>query len=79
MKRLLLTALLLFASPAWTAPIDDAVAAYARGDYATVLKITRPLAAKGEAWAQHFLADSYAGGQGVVQDYAEAVKWYRLV
>ena len=78
MKRLLLTALLLFASPAWTAPIDDAVAAYALGDYATVLKITRPLAAKGEAWAQHFLADSYAAGQGVVQDYAEAVKWYRL-
>ena len=79
MKRLILTALLLLASPAWAAPIDDAAAANARGDYAAELRITRPLAAKGEAWAQHFLADSYAGGQGVVQDYAEAVKWYRLV
>ena len=78
MKRLILTALLLLTSPAWAAPIEDATAAYARGDYATVLKIIRPLAAKGEAWAQHFLGDSYYDGQGVVQDYAEAVKWYRL-
>lgn len=78
MKRLLLTALLLLASPAWAATIEDATAAYARSDYAAVLKITRPLAAKGEAWAQHFLGDSYYDGQGVVQDYAEAVKWYRL-
>ena len=78
MKRLLLTALLLLASPAWAATIEDATAAYARSDYATVLKITRPLAAKGDPFAQTFLGDSYAFGQGVVQDYAEAAKWYRL-
>ena len=48
MKRLLLTALLLLASPAWAATIEDATAAYARSDYAAVLKITRPLAAKGD-------------------------------
>ena len=43
MKQLLLTALLLLASSAWAAPIDDAVAAGARGDYAAKLVITRPL------------------------------------
>ena len=78
MKHLILAAVLLLASPAWAAPIDDATAANARGDYEAELKITRPLAAKGEAWAQTFLADSYAAGRGVVQDSAEAVKWYRL-
>ena len=78
MKRLLLTTLLLLASSAWAAPIDDALAANARGDYAAGLKIIRPLAAKGVAWAQLFLGDSYSTGEGVLQDYAEAVKWYRL-
>ncbi len=29
-------------------------------------------------WAQAFLGDSYCNGEGVMQDYAEAVKWYRL-
>ena len=78
MKRLLLTALLLLASTAWAAPIGDAAAANARGDYAAELRITRPLAAKGEAWAQFFLGLSYINGQGVPKNAAEAVKWYRL-
>ena len=78
MKRLLLTALLLLASSAWAGPFEDAAAANARGDYAAVLRIIRPLAAKGEAWAQFNLGLMYGKGSGVVQDYAEAVKWYRL-
>jgi len=55
MYSLLFSALLLLASPAWAAPIDDAAAANARGDYTAELRITRPLAAKGEAWAQSLL------------------------
>ncbi len=77
MKRLLLLALLA-ASPSWAAPIDDALAADAKGDYATELRIVRPLATQGEKWAQYFLASLYANGQGVVQDDAEAAKWYKL-
>ena len=73
-----LTALLLLTSPAWAAPIDDAAAAYARGDYAAALRITRPLAAKGEAWAQSNLGFMYSKGQGVEKNDAEAVKWFRL-
>ena len=78
MKRLILTALLLLASSVWAAPIEDALAANNRGDYAAELRITRPLAAKGEAWAQSFLGNSYCIGQGVVQDYTEALRWYSV-
>lgn len=79
MMRILLFAILLFLSGvAWAGPQEDAVAAYNRGDYATAIKITRPLAANGEAWAQFFLAVSYTNGQGVPKNEAESVKWYRL-
>ncbi len=37
MKRLLLTALLPFASMVWAGPTEDAIAANKRGDYAAVL------------------------------------------
>ena len=78
MKRLLLmllTALLLSASTTWAGPMEDAGLANARNDYETELRITRPLADKGEAWAQFNLGVIYANGQGVPQDYVEAVKW----
>jgi TPR repeat protein len=78
MKHLITIVLLLFASPTWAAPIDDAAAANARGDYAAELRITRPLATKGVAWAQMFLAGSYKEGNGVPRNYAEAANWYRL-
>jgi len=58
--------------------MEDAGAANARNDYETELRITRPLADKGEAWAQFNLGVIYANGQGVPQDYVEAIKWYRL-
>ncbi len=71
-------AAMMLSAPAFADAMQDAGAANARGDYAAEMKITRPLAAKGEAWAQSWLGISYAHGQGVVQDYAAAVKWYRL-
>jgi cell division topological specificity factor len=43
-----------------------------------VVKIVKPPALRGEAWAQSWLANAYYGGTGVMQDYAEAAKWYRL-
>ena len=79
MKKLLFILLAVaLGGSASAGPIDDATAAWARGDYAAELKITRPLALKGEAWAQSFLGDSYANGNGVAKNDAEAVKWYRL-
>ena len=84
MKHLFTIVLLLLATSAWAEPRSwaepryEAAFASVMGDFAAELRITRPLAAKGEAWAQSFLGDSYRNGQGVLQDYAEAVKWYRL-
>ena len=79
MQRLFLALFaLLVAGLAWAGPEDDALADSLRKDYAAVLKIVKPPALKGEAWAQRWLAGAYATGQGVVQDQAEAVKWYRL-
>ena len=65
MNRQLLAALLLLASSVWAGPEEDARAANKRGDYAAELKITRPLAAKSEAWAQSCLGGSYTNGEGV--------------
>ena len=55
----------------------DGYAAYQRGNYATALRVFRPLANEGYAGAQTNLGLMYANGQGVPQDAAEAVRWYR--
>jgi len=79
MKKLLFILLAVaLGGPAWAGPIEDADAAYQRGDYLTELRIIRPLAAKGEAWAQVSLAFKYLEGQGVAQNYSEAAKWLTL-
>lgn len=81
MERLLLpmmTALLLSVGTTWAGPLENAEAAYERGDYATALTVFRPLATQGNASAQYRLGFMYFNGQGVVRDSAESQKWYRL-
>jgi len=56
---------------------EDGVAATLKGDYATAMRLWRPLADQGVASAQYNLGVMYANGQGVPQDYAAAVSWYR--
>ncbi len=63
-------------APAW-AGLDETVAAYKRGDYATALREWRSLAEQGNAGAQSNLGVMYDKGQGVPQDDAEAVGWWR--
>jgi uncharacterized protein len=53
-------------------PAEDAaaaVAAHKRGDYATALRLIRPLADQGDADAQNILGLMYYSGRGVPQDY----------
>lgn len=57
---------------------DAALAAYNRQDYATARSLLQPLAEQGYALAQGNLGLMYENGQGVAQDYQEAVRWYRL-
>ena len=60
------------------APFDDATAAYERGDSAQAFKLFRPLAVQGDASAQFNIGLMYHNGQGVTQNYQEALKWWRL-
>ena len=79
LKRLLLTVgMCCLIATANAAPIDDAVDAHNRGDYAQALKIFRSLASQGDATAQNNIGSMYYNGYGVTQDYQEALKWYRL-
>ena len=65
-------------SGAVAGPLGDGVAAYDRGDYATALRLWRPLAEQGDANAQFDLGGLYEKGEGVPKDYVEAAKWLRL-
>jgi hypothetical protein len=51
---------LSFATPVAAGPFEDAVAAHGRGDYATALRLFRPLANQGNVKAQGFIAGAYA-------------------
>ena len=64
--------------PLLAGPREDAEAAFLKQDYATALRLLRPLADQGDAWAQNSLGVMYRNGQGVPKDDAQAVKWYRL-
>jgi hypothetical protein len=45
--------MLSLAAPVVAGPLEDAAAAYGRGDYATTLRLIRPLADQGDASAQY--------------------------
>ena len=54
------------------------LSAYVQKDYATALKLWRPLAEQGHAKAQYFLGLMHANGQGVPEDDVLAYMWYNL-
>ena len=78
MQRFVLVIALLcaLAAPA-RAGYEEGLSAYNRGDYAAALREWRPLAERGDAWAQYGLGVMYDNGEGVPRDYAEAATWFR--
>ncbi len=78
MKYLVLFLSLVLASPALSGDFDKGKAAYLEGDYTTALEEITPLSNDGNAAAQNLLGIMYEKGQGVPQDNALAVKWYKL-
>ena len=76
--RLLVSAILLgFAALPSTAsadPFEDGLNAYERGDYATALRIWRPLAERDPRAAIN-LGVMYAEGLGTQKDAVEALRW----
>jgi TPR repeat protein len=59
------------------AGFDEAVAAYAAGDYATAMKEFRQLSEQGDVPATYYVGFLYRQGYGVPIDQAEAAKWFR--
>lgn len=57
---------------------EEGLAAYGRGDYAGALRILRPLATGGDAYAQALLGRMFQLGLGTATDYREATRWLRL-
>ena len=66
------------ASPAAAQSLDEAEAAYGRGDYATAYRGFQRLAEPGDADAQFNLGVLYDRGRGVRRDFVRAHKWYSL-
>ncbi len=80
MIKVFLLALALAVSlvgPAGAGPLEDGLAAYQKGDYATALKFWQPLADQGTAVAQYGLGVMYEAGQGVPKDHVQAAFWHR--
>jgi uncharacterized protein len=59
-------------------PLEDGVAAVKRRDYATALRLFRPLAGQGNDIAQFDLGVMCDYGWGVPRDHVRAAKWYRF-
>jgi TPR repeat protein len=69
---------LSFAIHVLAGPLEDANAAIKRRDYATAVRLIRPLAEQGDANAQYNLGVLYDNGLGVPQDRVRAYMWLNL-
>jgi len=78
MRRLLIVIALLYAHGSQAGDFEDGMAALERKDYAIALKKFLSSAQQGNAKSQLHLAFMYQDGLGVLQDYKEAVWWYRI-
>jgi len=66
------------ASIANAEPLEDGLAAIERGDFATALRLLKPLSDKGHSSAQFNLGVMYDKGQGVTQDFILAYMWLNI-
>ena len=76
--KLLLVLFVCAAGPAVAGPFEDGLVAAQKGDYATALRLWRPLAEQDDAYAQGNLGVMYDKGWGVPQDYVQAHMWFNL-
>src|SRR5262245_41037147 len=79
LKKLAVTSIVVMAHvhPVFAGELDDAMAAYNAGKYATAREILEPLASRGEVQAQIAIGGLYADGLGVEQSYSQAMTWFR--
>ena len=60
-----------------TSGLQNGERALLAGGYRTALALLKPLAVQGNPVAQNLVGVMYDNGQGVPQDYAQAVVWFR--
>jgi len=72
-----LVLMLGFTAPLVAGELEDGIAAFNRRDYATALRLLRPLADGGNAVAQTELGFLYNNGWGVQQNPIDAMTWFR--
>jgi TPR repeat protein len=58
--------------------LEPAVAALQKRDFENAVRLFRPLAETGDAFAQFVVGFAFSNGRGVKQDDKEATKWFRL-
>ena len=77
--KLVIVTILSFAfNPLAAQDYNKGLAAYNDGNFLIAVGEWTPLAEKGDTYAQRGLGFMYRTGQGIPQDFAEAIKWYRL-
>ena len=67
--------ILSLAAPLVAEPIEDGYSAYTRGDFATAMRIMRPLADQGNVTAQTVVGLMHYFNYG---DYVSAYMWFNL-
>ena len=77
MKKLPILLVLALATGAQAQTLEDAVAAYQKGELETAAQQFAALAEAGDAKAQYNLAVLYEKGEGVAQDSDKALAWYQ--
>ena len=70
-----LLALLILATPAGAATIEDVRKAYEAGDFAVAFQDAMPLAEAGDVKAMTLLGLMYRWGEGTSSDTDEAISW----
>ena len=77
-KHTIATILLMLsiAAPMVAGPLEDGYSAYTRGDFATAMRIMRPLADQGHVTAQNVVGLMYYFNYG--GDYVSAYMWFNL-
>jgi TPR repeat protein len=59
------------------AAVTRASEAYGRHEYATAVAIVRPLATRGDVFAQYLLGAMYDNGKALPENHAMALQWYQ--
>jgi TPR repeat protein len=59
------------------AAVTRASEAFGRHEYATAVAIVRPLATRGDIFAQYLLAAMYDNGKALPENHAMALQWYQ--